>query len=186
MPHTIELPDELFTRLQKHAVPFVDTPLSVIERAVIALEEGDEETSEPHGATGQRSFNPAAAPNLTFTKPRTASVNGRALPQSSAYWNNIMFEVIGEAARRGISTQNLLDLITVNCQAGRRTDNGFTFIEGAGLSIQGQAANGAWRQSYVIASSIGIPVDVVFAWQNNPKAELPNAVGSFHVEGDHV
>jgi hypothetical protein len=182
VPHTVELPDDLFARLQKHAVPFIDTPISVIERALAALEEGDEEPNERPGTTAPRAFNPAAPPNLTFTKPRSAVVNGRQLPHSLAYWNAILFEVIREAASRGASTQDLLDLITVNSQAGHRRDSGFTFIETAGLSIQGQDANGAWRQTYVIASSIGIPVDVVFAWQNNPKAAMPNAVGSFHID----
>lgn len=182
MPHTIELPDDLFAKLQKHAVPFVDTPITVIERAVNALEEGDEEPADTRGRP--RTFNPAAPPNLTFTKPRSAVVNGRPLPYSQAYWNAIMFEVIKEAAKRRTSTQDLLDLITVNSQPGERHDNGFTFIKEAGLSIQGQDANGAWRQTYVIASSIGISVEIIFAWQNNPKAAMPNTVGSFHVDGD--
>jgi hypothetical protein len=185
MPYSIELPDEILAKLQKHAVPLVDTPLTVIERALRALEEGDEEPNDgPATTDGPRTFNPAAPPNLTFTKPRMARVNGKQLPNSQAYWGNIMFEVIKEAARRHVSTEDLLDLITVNSQAGDRHDNGFTFIQEAGLSIQGQDANGAWRQTYVIASSIGIPVDVVFAWQNNPKAAMPNTVGSFHVAGD--
>ena len=92
--------------------------------------------------------------------------------------------MIKEAARRGVSTEDLLDLITVNSQRGDRHDNGFTFIKEADLSIQGQDANGAWRQTYVIASSIGIPIEMVFAWQNNPKAAMPNTVGSFYVDGD--
>jgi hypothetical protein len=181
VPYAVELPDELFAKLQKHAVPFIDTPVSVIERAVRALEEGDEEPAMPAGGAEPRSFNPAAPPDLTFTKPRTAVINGRRLPNSLTYWNAVLFAVIREAADRRISTEDLLALITVNSQAGRREDNGFNFIEEAGLSIQGQDANSAWRQSYVIASSIGIPVEVVFAWQNNSKAAMPNTVGSFEV-----
>ena len=181
MPYAIELPDELFAKLQKLAVPFVDTPITVIERAVRALEEGDEEPSTAVSIDGQRSFNPAAPPDLTFTKPRSAVLEGRRLPNSEAYWNAILFAVIREAAGRGISVEDLLALITVNSQSGRRQDNGFKFIREAGLSIQQQDANGAWRQTYVIASSIGISVQVVFAWQNNPKAAMPNAVGSFDI-----
>jgi hypothetical protein len=184
VPHVIELPDDLFAMLQRHAVPFIDTPLSVIERAVRALEEGDEEPKRSEADESRRTFNPAAPPNLTFTKPRSAIINERQLPYSQAYWNAIMIEVIKEAALRGVSTDELLCLITVNSQAGARHDNGFTFIKEAGLSIQGQDANGAWRQTYVIASSFRIPVDVVFAWQNNPKAAMPNTVGSLHIDGE--
>src|SRR6266480_627331 len=32
MSITLEIPDCLYKRLQKHAVPFIDTPLTVIER----------------------------------------------------------------------------------------------------------------------------------------------------------
>ena len=184
MPHQIELPDDLFAKLQKHAVPFIDTPVSVIERAVRALEEGDEEPVNRSSAGGPRSFNPAAPPDLAFTKPRKVSIAGRSLPNSQAYWNNVMLEVIRQAAARGVSTEDLLALITVNSQAGERHDNGFNFIQPAGLSIQGQNANGAWRQAYVIASSVGIHVEVEFAWQNNAKAAMPNAIGSFVVDGD--
>ena len=42
MGYTLEIPDELFSKLQRHAVPLIDTPLSVIERALRALEAGDE------------------------------------------------------------------------------------------------------------------------------------------------
>jgi hypothetical protein len=184
MPHSVELPDDLFAKLQKHAVPLVDTPVTVIERAVRALEQGDEEPlTGAAGSDAPRSFNPAAPPSLTHTKPRSAKVDGIALPYSEAYWNSIWFAVIRRAAARGVSTEDLLDLITTNRQVGRRLDNGFTYIEEANLSVQGQDANGAWRQTYVIASSTGIAVEVVFAWQNNPKAAMPNTVGSFHVEG---
>jgi len=185
MPYSVEIPDDLFAKLQKHAVPFIDTPVTVIERAVRALEQGDEEPfAGPTSSDAPRAFNPAAPPSLTHTKPRSAKVDGRALPYSDAYWNSIWFAVIRQAAARGVSTSDLLDLITTNRQVGRRHDNGFTYIEEADLSVQGQDANGAWRQTYVIASSTGISVEVVFAWQNNPKAAMPNTVGSFFVEGN--
>ena len=184
MPHMIELPDDLFRKLQQHAVPFVDTPVSVIERAIEALEAGDEEPSRPMAAPGVRTFNPAAPPNLAFTTPRKISVAGNALPKSETYWNSLMFAVILEAARRGVSPEDIHELLTVNSELGKREDNGFRYLEPAGLSVQGQDANSAWRQAHTIASSIGILVEVTFVWQNNPKAAIPNAIGSFYVDGD--
>jgi hypothetical protein len=184
MPYSIELTDELFAKLQKHAVPLVDTPLTVIDRALRALEEGDEEAVSTTPSGESRTFNPAAPPDLTFTKPRSVVINGRQLPYTQAYWNAVMFEVIREAGRRGTSTQDILDLITVNSQAGVRRDNGFSYLKEADLSIQGQDSNGAWRQTYLIASSLGISVDVVFRWQNSARAAMPDVVGSFHISGD--
>ncbi|MBB5986294.1 T4SS efffector SepA family protein [Sphingobium lignivorans] len=182
MVYTVELPDELFVRLQRHAVPLVDTPITVIERALRALEEGDEEP-EGGGGKGSRTFNPAAPPDLSFTTLKSARIAGKVLPKSDTYWNSVMIAVILEAAARGNSTQDILDLITVNSQAGQREEGGFRFLKAAGLSIQGQAANSAWRQAYVLASSLGIEVDVSFTWQNNEKAAMPNVSGSFYLEG---
>lgn len=183
MVYAVELPDELFARLQKHAVPLIDTPVTVIERALRALESGDEEPAGMDATRASRTFNPAAPPDLSFTTLKVAKVAGKALPKADTYWNSVMIAVILEAADRGNSTQDVLDLITVNSQVGQREDGGFKYLEPAGLSIQGQAANSAWRQAYVLASSFGIEVDVSFAWQNNKKAAMPNVSGSFFVEG---
>jgi hypothetical protein len=182
MPHTITLPDDLFAKLQAHAVPLVDTPLSIIERAIAALEAGDEQTAKG-GQGAPRSFNPAAAPSLSHTTPHKVMLAGKVLPASSTYWNPIMYAVIEEAAKRGVGKTDLLELITVNCTAGEKTINGYKFLPGAGISVQGQDANAAWRQAYRVASSVGIALEVQFAWQDNEKAAMPNTLGSFFVEG---
>lgn len=182
MPPSIEIPDELFARLQKHAVPLVDTPLSVITRALDALEAGDEMPQPPQSA-GPRSFNPSAAPNLSHTTPTRALVGEATLPKSQAYWNPIMFAVIAEAANRGTTTDDLLDLLTIPAVKGEKEGSGYKYIAEAGLSVQGQDANSAWKQTYRIASSVGVHVQVVFVWQENPKAAMPGVTGSFFIEG---
>lgn len=184
MSYMLELPDELFALLQKHAVPLVDTPLTVIERALRALEAGDEVVSASVSSGAMRTFNPASAPNLTYTNLLKAKVGSKQLPKSDTYWNSLMYAVILEAAARRISSQDILDLITVNSQLGRREDNGFRYLEGANISIQGQDANSAWRQTYELASSFGILVEATFAWPDNPKAAMPSVKGSFYIDGN--
>ena len=180
MGFVIELPDALFTRLRRASSPLVDTPITVIERAINALEAGDEDAAaEP---AGKRTFNPAAPPNLSFTTLLSAAVDGKALAKSDTYWNSLLMAVILAATHRGTSTRDILDLIYVNCQEGRR-DNGFHYVEAAGLSIQGQAAQSAWKQAYSLASSFGIEVEAEFIWQGNAKAAQPGVHGSFFVEG---
>lgn len=183
MTPSIDLTDELFARLQKHAVPLVDTPLTIIARALDALEAGDEDPVPAAAATGPRSFNPAAPPNLAHTTPRRAQVAGISLPKAEAYWNPIMFAVITEAAKKGTSAEDLLELLTIPSVKGKKEGSGYRHLPDAGISVQGQDANSAWKQTYLIASSIGVAVQVVFAWQDNPKAAMPNATGSFFVEG---
>lgn len=181
---TIELSDDLFARLQNHAVPFVDTPISVIERALAALEAGDESAADPGRADAPRAFNPAAAPDLSHTTPHKAIVGDTPLGKGEVYWNPLMYAVINQAAGRGVNKEDLMALITVNRVDGRKEDQGYRYLPGVGISVQGQGANAAWKQAYRIASSIGIRLDVVFAWQSHPKAAMPNTLGSFFVEGN--
>lgn len=183
MPHSIELPDDLFARLQDHAVPFIDTPVSVIERALDALEAGDEDPKERQREGAARTFNPAAIPDLKFTSVLSAAVAGKALKKGECYWNTVMLRTIAAAAKLGNSTQDILDLLTVNSEAGKREDSGYKFVAEADLSIQGQESNAAWRQAYTVASSFGIEVQLEFAWQDHPKAAMRNQKGSLYIEG---
>lgn len=182
MPPSIDLTDEIFSRLQKHAVPLVDTPLTVIARALDALEAGDEEPSSSANFSGPRSFNPAAAPNLAHTTPKRAQVAGKTLSKANSYWNPIMFEVIEEAARIGVCAEDILELLTVPSMRGKKEGSGYRYLPQADISVQGQDANNAWKQAYRIASSVGISIHVVFVWQDTPKAAMPNVTGSFFVE----
>ena len=182
--HMIELPHDLYVRLQKHAVAFVDTPISVIERALVALEAGEEAPAEPGRPDAPRSFNPAAAPDLSHTTPHRILVGDVLLGKGEVYWNPLMYAVIGEAAARGVGKEDLMELITVNRVEGRKDDQGYRYLPDVGISVQGQGANAAWKQAYRIASSVGIRLDVVFAWQSHPKAAMPNTLGSLFVEGE--
>lgn len=185
MPTTITIPDDLFAKLQKHAVPFVDTPLTVIERALLALEKDDDKVSvENEGGLNVRSFNPAASPDLAFTVVTAATLGGKMLSKAKTYWNPLMYAVIEEAAKRGHSMEEIEALVTVNHVQGAKTDNGYKFVEAAGLSLQGQDANAAWKQTYRIASSFGIDLAVEFYWKDEPKAAMPNIAGSFKIDGE--
>lgn len=184
MSYSVEIPDELFARLQRHAVPFVDTPVTVIERAMVALEAKAGDVFSEEGEGAPRAFNPAAIPNLKFTSVLSASVDGKALKKSECYWNSIMLRVIAVAAQKGHATQDILNLLTVNSEPGKREDSGYKFVPEANLSIQGQESNAAWRQGYALASSFGIAIELIFVWQDHPKAALRNQQGSLHVKGN--
>lgn len=184
MPTQIDIPDELFAKLQQHAVPFVDTPLTVIEKALEALAAANgsaliDRPAEPH----VRAFNPAAAPDLAFTTVTAAKIGGTMLPKSKTYWNTVMYALIDEAAKRGHSKSEIEALVTVNHVDGVKYDSGYKFVEAAGLSLQGQDSNAAWKQAYQIASAFGIALCVEFYWPDEPKAAMPNTAGSFAIDG---
>ncbi|MBA3896380.1 MAG: hypothetical protein H0X36_04430 [Sphingomonadaceae bacterium] len=185
MPVNVEMPDDLFARLQRHAVPLVDTSITVITRALDALEAANEEpVDEDEGQGSVRTFNPAAPPNIAHTTVRSARVAGEKLARSECYWNQILFATIVAAAKKGVSTVDIFELAKSNYVAGKKEGGGWYHLDPAGISIQGTSAPYAWRQTYSLASSLGIEVQVNFAWQDTEKAVHPNAAGSFYVEGD--
>jgi hypothetical protein len=178
MPHDVTLSDNLFARLQSHAVPLVDSIETVIARAVDALEQSTAPAAAPSDA---RSFNPAAPPNLHHTTPKQIKLNGKTFPKNETYWNYLMYACAREAAKQGLTADQVLALMVVPAVAGKKDDNGYKFLPEVGVSIQGQDANGAWKQAHKFAEDLKLELEVEFTWQNVEKAAMPNVTGSFEV-----
>lgn len=183
MPHMISISDETFARMQSLAIPLVDTPDSIVLRALTALEAGGGGGAKPGEQASAQSFNPAVPPSLSHTTLKSAVLAGTRFERSETSWNNLMIAAIREAFARGNSKLDLALMLTVNCVIGRREDSGYKYIEDVDLSVQGQDANSAWRQTYDLASRIGLGIEVEFVWQDNPKAAMPGATGRFSVGG---
>jgi hypothetical protein len=60
---------------------------------------------------------------------------------------------------------------------GQKEDMGYRFIDAAGVSVQGQDANGAWKATAHIAKTLHMPVKVLFMWYDNEKAANPGQTG---------
>jgi len=176
---TISISEGLFGRLQQHAVAFVDTPETVISRALDALEAGTDVSPRPTG--GYRDFNPASPPNLAFTTVKKITLGEVTFKKGETYWNPLMFTCVREAAKKGLSPSQIGALMVVPHVVGKKEDNGYVFIEEAGVSVQGQASNGAWKQAHHLVVALQIPLVVEFVWQNNEKAAHPNVTGTFKV-----
>ncbi|MBA3812501.1 MAG: hypothetical protein H0X27_12825 [Caulobacteraceae bacterium] len=179
MSPAISISEGLFGRLQQHAVALVDSPETVISRALDALEAGSH--APPTQRVGPRAFNPASPPNLAFTTVRKITLDGITFKKGETYWNPLMFACLRAAAKKGLSPTEIGALMVVPHVVGKKEDNGYVFIQEAGVSVQGQASNGAWKQAHHIASALGVPLVVEFVWQNNEKAALANIAGSFRL-----
>lgn len=176
MTHDHTFTPSLFARLQSHAAPFVDTIDDVIGRALDALEAA-KGVAVVGASAAQHVYDPAAMPSLTYTTPKKLSLNG-ALIIKEVYWNTLMNETIRAAGKQGLSPEFILGMMKVPAKAGAFDGPGYKFIEEAGISVQGQNANRAWQQTYVIADALGFSVEAEWVWQDNDKAHLPKAVGS--------
>ena len=179
---SIDISDELFERLQKHATPFVDTPETVILRALKALE-GPNGFAPPKPAVATDTkgdplpeFEAMHPPNLTFAKVVSTLWNGQAV--KPANWNRLLDAAITYAAAQVGDFNKLRRIVGINIVSGQKTDEGYHFLEDAGLSVQGQDANGAWRSVMFIAQNVKASVEVSFIWRNKEGAEHPGKTGS--------
>ncbi len=175
---SIDISDDLFVRLQKYATPFVDTPETVILRALEALE-------RPNGRAPPKlavaagtlpEFEAMHQPNLTFAKVVSALWNGQ--PVKPANWNRLLDTAITYAATQIGDLNKLRRIVGINIESGQKTDEGYHFLEDVNLSVQGQDANGAWRSIIFIAQNLKASVEVSFIWRNKAGAEHPGKAGS--------
>ncbi|HYB91249.1 MAG TPA: hypothetical protein VEC38_09400 [Candidatus Binataceae bacterium] len=181
MPHNIELSDATFERLKKLAEPLVDTTETVIVKLLDTQEAGGSTRANGVGKPAQsahpqaRDFSAASPPSLTHTKVLVLKLNGA--PLRDLTWNGLLAEAI-KLAKAEVRTQDELGrLVTVPFVTGRKETEGFHFIEGIGLSVQGQDANAAWRASYHIARQLGIAIEAEFVWRAKDGAVFPGLTG---------
>lgn len=176
----VSISQETFSRLQAHAVPLVDSIESVINKALDALESVATDATAPPPSV--RAFNPDAPPSLSFTTVRSVVFQGVRHIPSETYWNSILTAAIREAAKLGMNAEKISTMLIINNVPGKKEDGGYKYIEEAGLSVQGQDANAAWKAAYHLATALNLSIEVSFAWQHNPKAAYPGQSGTFSVK----
>ena len=164
-------------RLKSHAEPLVDTHDSVINRALDAL---DALKKGAAPTTNERVLNPASPPNLSYTTVKSVTLNGQVFPAAETYWNLLLLAVVREASKT-LTTKEVAKLLLSKHIVGQKEDNGYKYLADVGISVQGQDANSAWKSTYNVLKAIKVPVEVVFTWQDNPKAAAPNTTGKFNV-----
>lgn len=175
MPMKVELPDDLVLKMQKVAVPLVDTPLSVIERGIDALIEQEIGASEP--ATSGTALYPADnPPSLTFSKPTAITLEGEHLPKNQLYWNLLLFRVVALAAPK-LDDQQFEHSLLINHRADKYEEDGYRWIEEAKMSVQGGDANAAWKATVRLVKAAGLSVDVTFRWADKDEASNPGKFG---------
>lgn len=170
----IQITETTFARLQNHAQPLIDTPDSLINRALDALDRiGDAPNSsgQPESATGERTVDPLALPDLKHTKVLNAAIDGAVIARPN--WNRLLDRLIVLAMKRLNDFQQLQRICPVNMVEGRKEVEGYGFLAEAGISVQGQAANTACRSLIAIARSLRVPVEITFLWRTKEGAAHP-------------
>ena len=177
MPVKLEISDALYRRLQKHAVPFIDTPLSVIEKWADHFEHTQTDkapsTAElPTVEYGAKKLDPIHPPDLFHTRAR--GTFGSA-PFSN--WNDLVRIAHIAAFNQVGSFEQLRNVTHAQIDKGERSDSGYKFVPEIGISLQGVDANHAWQHALRLAKHLKQPLRVTVEWRHNPKAAHPGAAG---------
>lgn len=116
-----------------------------------------------------------AAPNLTFTKPMKATINGKPIQKPN--WASILHVMIAQVKAKGFEGEKLVRELGIPSKAACYDDEGYKYVPELGISVQGQSAADAWKEVDRLAKKWLIPVNVEFVWRQNPKAQHSGKAG---------
>lgn len=129
--------------------------------------------------TKPQTFSPKSVPNLTHTKLLSAKVGSETIRPT---WNGLLFHLVRLIPKgRLANLDEARRLIIVNFVSGKKEDEGYRFVAEHGISVQGQAANDAWKGASHVAQKLGVPVEVEFLWRMKEGAAHPGVTGRLSV-----
>ena len=177
----INVSQSFYEKIKGLAEPFVDTPESVLTRCVdfyIANHGETKATAAKPESAAPMVFPADAPPDLTFSRPVAIELDGEIFEKKDLYWNALMLDVVKRAAQKLNSPVKLKQLILVNYMDGEGPEKqGYRFIPSAGLSVQGQDSNAAWKAVMHIIKATNMSINVTFVWENKDKAAYPGKTG---------
>jgi len=173
----LDIPEALFDRIKKNAIPFVDlTPVSVLERWANHFDKAPPPVTPtptvitPIAATrAGRILNPLSPPSLLHTRCR-----GTFGTVPFRKWNDLVRIAHVQAHAKAGDLESLFPVTHAQLRAGDHSgDSGFHFVPEIGLSIQGVDANKAWEYSLRLAQYLKVPLVVTVEWRNKEEAVFP-------------
>jgi hypothetical protein len=174
MMPVIRIPDPIYKRLQAIAVPFEDTPITVIERLLSEYETRykPQQTSETEN---YRVLDPDTPSNLHHTRVIRAAIGGSEIRQPN--WSKIVDAAHELAFQQGLSVEALIKLTLSNVVKGENNSSGFHYLREVNISVQGVDANLAWRNTLHLAKHLKVPVEIYFEWRDKEGAAYPGEKG---------
>ena len=183
----VTIEQSTFERLQQYAEPFVDTPDSVITRALDALAQMEsdtlpDQTSERQIASADWMLLNAddPLPDLKHTRMLAAAIDSRPV---RANWNNVLRRLLVLALDEMGSLDEVRRRSTVNLVASKKEDEGYQYLAEAGISYQGVNANAAANAAVALAKDIGAALELDFEWRYKPQALYPGKRAQLRLSG---
>lgn len=179
----IAIKQSTFERLQRHAMPLVDTTDMVLNRALDALESQEGETDrKEEPPLVKRRIDPRALPDLTHTKILDASLAGERVAQPK--WNILIGRILVSAMKQLASFDEVRKLCPANIVQGNKADEGYRHLSEIDVSVQGMSSNDACRALVAVAQSLGIGLEITLMWRPRDGAAYPGEKAWLCVPGE--
>ncbi|MGO9427884.1 T4SS efffector SepA family protein [Rhodoblastus sp.] len=180
MMPVIRLSDATFSELKTIATWLsAKTPSETIDRLVrekldeLGLERDSDD--EPEIASNNDVMKFDKAPGLSFTRLTAAKVGG--VPLKKMNWAHLLLTMIAAMKAKGLSGSKLVSELQVPAKTTQYSNEGYKYYPELGISVQGQAAQDAWKEIERIATKWAIPVEAEFQWRQHAKAQHPGRSG---------
>lgn len=168
MMPVVRIPEPLYKRLQAIAIPFEDTPITVIERLLNEYEANNQTRQVSEIDNNYMDLGSFTRNDLRHTRVIRATIDGREIRQPN--WNKIVHAIHEFAVRQGMSVDRLINLTLSNVVKGENNTSGFNYLPETNISVQGVDANLAWRNTLHLAKNLEVPIEIYFEWRDKEGA----------------
>jgi uncharacterized protein (DUF2252 family) len=101
-------------------------------------------------------------------------------------WAYLLLAMIAAVKAKGLAGSKLVSELQVPAKATQYSNEGYKYYPELGISVQGQAAQDAWKETERIAAKWAIPVEVEFQWRQHAKAQHPGRSGFLRAGGNDL
>lgn len=181
----VEISDKLYKRLQSFAEPFVDTPETIISRALDSLENKNSMNVNLGEQQNQikplifRSIN--ELPSIKHTSDVSVTYDDKKVETKN--WASLLREVLIHSGKIVGNTSDLIALTRANLVFGEGDhEKGFEFIPKLNCSFQRCDADQTLRHVTHLAKALNFGLIIEFEWRNVEKASHPGKRGKLIIE----
>lgn len=177
----IEISDDNFQRLQKVAIPLVDTLNSVITKLLDSYEKNNSNHNNNIKKIGDNyeKFESDKIPPLLHTKLMSARFND--LVPEKTNWDSLVRLALKQVFDKYKNVGEFYRLSGANVVDGQKNDEGYKFVSSHKFSYQGVSAEDAAKIVVRCAKALGCKAFFEFEWRNKDAAYRPGKRGAVEI-----